>query len=123
MLFQSYTGGRPAEFVYSSKGKASQDPLSEAEAIKENEWPWETVNNSYDHERDANNSLEYDDDSNAGDGPEFDDDDLFDYDHDSLAGDSDYNTANEDTDESANPDSGYSIDGTDITMIEDTDNY
>jgi len=31
MLFQSYTGGRPAEFVHSSKGKASQDPLGEAE--------------------------------------------------------------------------------------------
>ncbi|KAH6674828.1 hypothetical protein B0J14DRAFT_22861 [Halenospora varia] len=27
LLFQSYTGGRPAEFVHSSKGKASEDPL------------------------------------------------------------------------------------------------
>ena len=38
MLFQAYTGGRPAEFVHASKGKASQDPLGEAEANK-NERP------------------------------------------------------------------------------------
>jgi hypothetical protein len=31
MLFQSYTSSRLAEFVHSSKGKASQDPLGEAE--------------------------------------------------------------------------------------------
>jgi hypothetical protein len=34
MLFQAYTGGRPAEFVHASKGKASQDPLGEAEVNK-----------------------------------------------------------------------------------------
>ena len=31
MLFLSYIGGRLTEFVYSSKGKASQDPLGEVE--------------------------------------------------------------------------------------------
>jgi len=31
MLFQSYIGSRLAKFVYLSKGKASQDPLSEVE--------------------------------------------------------------------------------------------
>ncbi|KFY11348.1 hypothetical protein V491_07246 [Pseudogymnoascus sp. VKM F-3775] len=31
MLIQAYTGGRPAEFVHASKGKASQDPLGAAE--------------------------------------------------------------------------------------------
>ena len=30
MLFNAYTGGRPAEFVHASKGKAGQDPLGEA---------------------------------------------------------------------------------------------
>jgi hypothetical protein len=35
MLFQSYTGGRLVEFVYSLKGKASQDPLGEAEEANE----------------------------------------------------------------------------------------
>ncbi|KAM0146258.1 hypothetical protein ACHAQE_010829 [Botrytis cinerea] len=34
MLFQSYTGGRPAEFVHSSKGKASEDPFGKAETDK-----------------------------------------------------------------------------------------
>lgn len=34
MLFQSYTGGRPAEFVHSSKGIAGEDPLCEAEDDK-----------------------------------------------------------------------------------------
>jgi hypothetical protein len=36
LLFQSYTGGRPAEFVYSSKGKASKDPFGEAEETNKN---------------------------------------------------------------------------------------
>ena len=36
MLFQAYTGGRPAEFVHASKGKASQDPLGEAEERESN---------------------------------------------------------------------------------------
>ena len=110
MLFQSYTGGRPAEFVHASKGKASQDPLGEAEAIYEDEHPQEAVNNNYD------------DDSDAGDGPECDntDDDLFDDDQDSLDSDDD-NTAEEDTDRSVDRDSGYNSDGTDVTMTEDTD--
>ncbi|KAM0139056.1 hypothetical protein ACHAP3_003324 [Botrytis cinerea] len=35
MLFQSYTGGRPAEFIHSSKGKASEDPFGKAETDKD----------------------------------------------------------------------------------------
>jgi hypothetical protein len=31
MLFKAYTGERPAEFVHASKGKASQDPLGDAD--------------------------------------------------------------------------------------------
>lgn len=31
MLFNAYTGGRPAEFVHALKGKASQDSLGEAD--------------------------------------------------------------------------------------------
>ena len=34
MLFQAYNGGRPAEFIHVSKGKASQDPLDDAEEVE-----------------------------------------------------------------------------------------
>jgi hypothetical protein len=93
MLFQSYTGGRPAEFVHSSKGKASQDRLGEAEDTNMCEPPQEATNE------------DYDDDSDAGDGPEYDDDDATD----------------EDTDETTDRDSGYNTDEIEITMTEDTD--
>jgi hypothetical protein len=33
-LFQSYTGGRPAEFIHSSKGKASQDPSAKQKILR-----------------------------------------------------------------------------------------
>jgi len=35
MLFLAYISGRPSEFIHSSKGKASQDPLGEAEEAEE----------------------------------------------------------------------------------------
>jgi hypothetical protein len=54
MLFQAYTGGRPAEFVHSSKGKASEDPLGEREETNKNA-----------HHRKAAH-CDYDDDSDAG---------------------------------------------------------
>jgi len=100
MLFQSYTGGRPAEFVHSSKGKASQDPLGEAEDANKRERPREATDE------------DYDDESDAGDGPEYDEADLFDNDDD---------TVDEDRDESADHDSGYSSAGTDVTTTEGTD--
>lgn len=102
MLFQSYTGGRPAEFVHSSKGKATQDPLGETEEANKNE----------DYRKTACNSD--DDDSDTGDSPEYDDNDLLDYDDDmSVDGK---------TDDNGDPDSDYNSDKVDITMKEDTTN-
>jgi hypothetical protein len=123
LLFQSYTGGRLVEFVHSSKGKASQDTLGEAEATaNENERCQTRADEDYDGGGDAGDGLEYDNNSDAGDGPEYDDDDLFDYDND------DDDIADEDdlfddgTDESGDLDSGYITNRTDVTMTEDTDN-
>ncbi len=96
MLFQSYTGSRPAEFVYSSKGKASQDPLGEAEDANKCEPPQEATDG------------DYDDESDIGDDPEYDDSDLED----------DDNATNEDTDETADHDSGYNTDEMEVTMTE-----
>jgi hypothetical protein len=118
MLFQSYTGGRPAEFVHSSKGKASQDPLGEAEDTNMCEPPQEATDEDYDDDSDAGDGPEYDDgdlfedddDNDAGDGPEYDDGDLF--------GDDD-DATDEDTDETTDRDSGYNTD--EVTMTEDTD--
>ena len=92
MLFQSYTGGRPAEFVHSSKGKASQDPLGEAEDANKCE-PLQEVTDG-------------DDESDIGDDPEYDDSDLED----------DDDAADEDTDKTANRDSGYNTDEMEVTM-------
>ena len=105
MLFQSYTGGRPAEFVHSSKGKASQDPLGEAEDTNMCEHPQEATNEEATNE-------DYDDDSDAGDGAEYDGGDLFEDDDDA---------ADEDTDETSNRDSGYNTDEIEVTMTGDTD--
>jgi hypothetical protein len=43
MLFQSYTGCRPAELVHASKGKACQDPLGDAMDIDKDGQHQETV--------------------------------------------------------------------------------
>jgi hypothetical protein len=99
MLFQSYTGGRPAEFVHASKGKASQDPLGEAEDAKK---------------RERFRDEDYDDESDASDGPKCDIDNIFDSDDDDDAVD-------EDIDEDASYDSGYSTEERDVTMTEDID--
>ncbi|KAE8440383.1 hypothetical protein EG329_008182 [Mollisiaceae sp. DMI_Dod_QoI] len=101
MLFQSYTGGRPAEFVHASKGKASQDPLGKAEDAKK-------------RERGEATEEDYDDESDAGDGLEFDVDDLFDSDDDDDDSDEDIN-------EDVCYDSGYGTEERDVTMTEDTD--
>ena len=115
MLFLSYTGGRPAEFVHSSKGKASQDPLGEAEEANKAKQTQQRAGRDYNREDDIDDSLDYDDDSDAGDGPEYDDDGLFSF----SFGDDDL--LDEDTDGNADQDSGYNTDETDVTMTEDTD--
>jgi len=123
MLFQSYTGGRPAEFVHSSKGKASQDPLGETEDANKHEPHQETVYNNYDNDSDADDGSEYNDDSDAGNGTEYNDDALFDFDNDEGSVDDDDNTAYKETYKNGGPDSGYSSDGTNVAMTEDTANY
>ena len=101
MLFQSYIGGRPVEFVHSSKGKASEDPLGKAEDTNKCEPPQEVTDG------------DYSDESDAGEGPDYDDGDLF---------EDDENAADEDTDETADRDSGYNTDVIEVTMTEHTDN-
>ena len=113
MLFQAYTGGRPAEFVHSSKGKASQDPLGDIEEASKVEQAQQRASEDYNNEDDIDDDLDYDDDSDVGDGPEFDDI-LFDSDDD--------DNVDEDTDEDTGYDSGYGAEETDITMTEDADN-
>lgn len=54
------------------------------------------------------NGLKFNNDSDAGDGPEYENGLLFDSD-------------NEDTGETPDRDSGYNSDWTDVTMTEDTD--
>jgi hypothetical protein len=119
LLFQSYTGGRPAEFVHSSKGKASEDPLGEADETNKNKRRQETTGVDDDEESNADDGLEFDDDSDAGDGPEYENDLLFDSDDD----DNDATTDDEGTEETADRDSGYNSDRTDVTMTKDTDDY
>jgi hypothetical protein len=108
MLFQAYTGGRPAEFVHVSKGKASQDPLGKAEDANQGE-----------RRQDATEE-DYDDESDAGDGPEFDIDDLFDSNDD----DDDAAAAalDEGLDEDTGYDSGYGTEERDVTITDDADN-
>jgi hypothetical protein len=65
MLFQSYTGCRPAELVHSSRGRAGQDPLAE-------------VGNT-DKDRHYRETDHYDDDSDLDDDDNDDDDDNNDY--------------------------------------------
>lgn len=93
MLFQSYTGGRPAEFVHSSKGKASEDPLGEAETNTDVR---------------SRESIHHDCD-NKSDTEDAEDADSFEY--DKLDDDIDYR---------GDPDSGYGTDGTNTAMAEDT---
>src|SRR4051812_13179601 len=107
MFFKAYTGGRPAEFVHSSKGKASQDPLGDEEeadkAQQAREIPGRNNNDG---------TLDFDDDSDAGNGPRFDDDGDID-----CRFDSDEDDVDEDTD-AFDYDSGYGTEETDATMTE-----
>jgi len=114
MLFLAYISGRPTEFVHSSKGKASQDPLGEAEEANKAKQTRQSADKDYNKEDDIDDGLDYDDDSDAGDSPEFDVDDLFDSDDE----------ADEEIDEDAGYDSGYgTTEETDVTMTEDIDCY
>lgn len=100
MLFQSYTGGRPAEFVHSSKGKASQDPLGEAE----NTTVRKSMDKDYDDARDTDsygNELSDDNDDDDND---------------------DDNTTAEDLDKRTGHNDCYNSDNMDVTMPIDKDN-
>lgn len=77
LLFQSYTSGRPAEFVHSSKGEASKDPLGEAKEINKKEEAQNKADKELDNGDNASGGLEYDDNSDAGDDSKYDSDDLF----------------------------------------------
>jgi hypothetical protein len=126
MLFQAYTGSRPAEFVHSSKGKASEDSLGEREETNENSHPQKAVYCDYDDNSDtgdnsdADEEPEYDGDSNTGDGSGSDDDVLFDSEDDG-SDDGGADEDDEDMDEHGGSDSSYASNGTDVTMTEDTD--
>lgn len=89
-----------------SKGKASQDPLGEAEDANKGRHSQEATEEDYDNE------------SDASDGPEFDVDDLFDSDDESNVA-----TLDEGIDEDAGYDSGYGTEERDVTMTDDTDDY
>jgi hypothetical protein len=119
MLFQAYTGGRPAEFVHSSRGNASQDPLGEREETNKSTHPRKAAHCD-DDDRDADNNSdtddapEYDGDTDAEDG--LGSDDIF-FDSEDDGSDDDDDEA---IDEHGCSDSGYNSDETDITMTEDT---
>ena len=119
LLFQSYTGGRPAEFVHSSKGKASKDPLGEAEKANKNRRRPKRRNKNHTDDRNTTNGLKDNDDSETGGDSSYDDD-VLDSNSDSANTD-DNDLSDKDTDESADRDSGYSSDGIDVTMTENTD--
>jgi hypothetical protein len=121
LLFQSYTGGRPAEFVYSSKGKTSEDPLGEAKETSKNKRPRGKRNKHDNKSINADDSLEYNDNSDTSDSPKYDDNLFFDS-NDNKTADED-NMFDESTDESADRDSGYNSNRADIIMTEDTDDY
>jgi hypothetical protein len=104
VLFNAYTGGRPAEFVHASKGKASQDPLGEADAISKREQLMGTI------------EKDYADESDAGDGPEYDGDALFDYDEEDSIDDV---SPDEDMMQNAGTDSGYCTEDAADPMNED----
>ncbi|KAG9232492.1 FluG domain-containing protein [Amylocarpus encephaloides] len=104
MLFDSYTGGRPAEFVHASRGKANQDPLGEADEDNKCERLQEVL------------EKDYYDESDAGDGPEYDGGELFDDNDQDLF--IDYDSFDEDVN-MGGTDSGYCTEETDDPMIEE----
>jgi hypothetical protein len=113
-------GGRPAEFIYSSKGKASKDPLREVEEIIEYRRPGKRGDIYNTKGADTNNSLEYNNNSNTSSSPKYNNI-LFDSNNNETTDEN--GLSNKGTNESAGRNSGYSSNGTDITIIEDTNNY
>ena len=105
MLFNAYIGGCPAEFVHVSKGKASQDSLGEGDKTSKRERLPEVT------------GKDYDDDSDAGDGPEHDRDEFFDDDGQDTFGN--YNPSDENINIGVGTDSGYCSDGIDDPISED----
>lgn len=105
MLFNAYTGGRPAEFVHALKGKASQDSLGEADDTSKLE------------RLPSVPGKNYDDESDAGDGPEDDEDKLFDDDDQDACGS--YDPSDEQMHMDASTDSGYYTEETDNPMSKD----
>ena len=53
MLFNAYIGGRLAEFIHALKGKASQNPLGEADETSKRKHLPEITGKDYDDESDA----------------------------------------------------------------------
>jgi hypothetical protein len=123
MLFQAYIGGRPAEFVHSSKDKASEGPLGEREAASKNAYPWKVVyynyndNSNNNSDSNANDEPECNNDSDAGNDLGSDNNVLF----DSKDNASNDGAANKDIDRHSYANSGYNSNGIDVTMIEDID--
>lgn len=64
-LFLAYTGGRPAEFVDTSKNPATQDPLGKKEEISE--YLHSTCEDDSEADSDANEDLTNDTDSGSSD--------------------------------------------------------
>ena len=103
MLFNAYTGGRPAEFVHASRGKASQDPLGEADKNRK-------------RERAETMEEDYDDESDTGDSPGHDRDEFIDDEHSAFAN---YDPSDKIMNIEASTDSGYCSDETAGLMCED----
>jgi hypothetical protein len=101
------------------KGKASKDPLGEREETNKSVHPRKAAYSDYNDNSNANanDKPECDDNSDAGDNPGSNDDVLFDS-KDDGSGNS---AADKDMDGHSCSDSGYSSDGTDVTITEDTD--
>ena len=110
MLFQSYTGCRPAELVHAPRGRGLQDPLDEEDTHDAKPHP-DTKEVAYDDESDYGDDNNNDDSgytsTTEGDGRDTADD-VMDYGDSDFIGDSD------------DDDFEYDSDGTDNTATEDT---
>jgi hypothetical protein len=119
LLFQSYTGGRPAEFVYSSKNKASENPLGETKKTNKNKRPQERGDKHNSKSTNANNSLEYDNNSDTSNNLKYNNNLLFDFNDNKTANKN--NLFDENISKSTDRNSSYNSDRTDIIITEDTD--
>ena len=121
LLFQSYTGGQLAEFIHSSKGKASKDPLGKAEENKNKQLSKKQDkynNNSHN----ITDGLEYNNDSNISDDSEYNNN-LSDSDNNITTTDDDdlfKKGTDKGTDEGTNCNNSYSSDRINVTITENT---